>query len=150
MSNLEESYKDMVVGNETKGLKEGEEDSYLRTKVEQINKLCKDHGFDLYMEFSDEELPNTFDELTTMLDENNLFDEYIMYYTTAMDYLRDNDPSLRFSLELASRMGYEMENINSEILASILKADNNKDTWNDLEGEIQEILDGEIEENEED
>lgn len=44
----------------------------------------------------------------------------VIYYHTAIDFLKDNDPSLGESLELASDMGYETKNLNSELLATLL------------------------------
>lgn len=45
--------------------------------------------------------------------------EEIIYYTYAIKYLSENDPSLRDSLALASDMGCDMNNLNSETLATI-------------------------------
>ena len=63
-------------------------------------------------------------------EEEELFDDYedayqsciereIIYYNKAMDYLSEYDWSLRESAEIASDLGYELKNINSEMLATL-------------------------------
>lgn len=44
----------------------------------------------------------------------------IIYHAVAMDFLKEHDPSLRNSLEIADEMGYQTKAINSELLASLL------------------------------
>ena len=46
--------------------------------------------------------------------------EEIIYYYRATEYLLENDSSLRDSLDLASEMGFTLENLNSEVLATLL------------------------------
>ena len=103
------------------------------------------------------ELFNGYDNLRGWIDlndyvfENNVFDteedlrEYlvdrireqeVIYYSTAMDYLKDNDNSLRTSLEIAYNYGYELKNINSELLATLLLQE---DLMEDLVNFIYEI-----------
>lgn len=48
------------------------------------------------------------------------FQQEIIYYHNAMEYLMKHDPSLRESLGYASDVGYEMTNISSEDLATLL------------------------------
>ena len=63
-------------------------------------------------------------------EEEELFDDYedayqyciereIIYYNKAMEYLSEYDWSLRESAEIASSLGYELKNINSEMLATL-------------------------------
>lgn len=54
----------------------------------------------------------------------------VIYYTTAMDFLKTNDPSLRKSMELAHNFGFELKNLNSETLASILNEQMNMEQLN--------------------
>ena len=62
--------------------------------------------------------------------EDELFDDYedayqyciereIIYYNKAMEYLSEYDWSLRESAEIAYSLGYELKNINSEMLATL-------------------------------
>ena len=45
--------------------------------------------------------------------------EEIVYYHKAMEYLIKEDASLNESLEIASSMGCDIQNLNSELLATI-------------------------------
>jgi hypothetical protein len=53
------------------------------------------------------------------LKDNGFFNVEIIYYHTAMEYLKEHDTSLNESLELAVEYGYTTENLNSELLASL-------------------------------
>lgn len=59
------------------------------------------------------------------------FDVEITYYINAMNYLRDNDPSLRISLGIATEIGYEISNLSSETLASLLATRNTEEYFYD-------------------
>ena len=54
--------------------------------------------------------------------DNNLCNEDIIYYYNAIEYLKENDSSLRESMGIAAEFGYKTEDINSELLASLLKS----------------------------
>ena len=71
---------------------------------------------------------------------SNPFDEEIIYYSRALEYLSENDPSLRESLELAAGMGYGVGDLNSELLASILASEKNRKTWSSHRDEITEMI----------
>lgn len=82
-----------------------------------------------------------YDKLLETIDENGIFNDiYIMYHTVALDFLRDNDPSLQYSLGLAHDLGYTPENLNSELLASLLAADIARDELSDKESAINEFV----------
>jgi hypothetical protein len=76
-----------------------------------------------------------------MIEDNQGFDSEIIYYSRAIEYLQENDPSLRNSLEIASEYGYEVSNLNSEILASLLASQNIREDFYKLEDEITEFFD---------
>ena len=59
------------------------------------------------------------DELYNDLQDNGYFQEEVIYYSSAIRYLKENDPSLCESLEIATEYGYSTKNLNSEILASL-------------------------------
>lgn len=46
-------------------------------------------------------------------------EQEIIYYSTAIDYLRENDPSLVESLKLAQEYAFKLKDLNSEKLATI-------------------------------
>lgn len=76
----------------------------------------------------------------------------IIYYSTAIKFLADNDPSLRDSMEIAAGVGYETEDLNSELLASLLNYSQNMETLGDdlqeFANEFDELEDEEEEEEE--
>ena len=58
-----------------------------------------------------------------------------------MEYLTANDTSLLESLDLAADMGYEIKNLNSEVLASLLASSKEREDFADIESDfISEIL----------
>jgi len=62
-------------------------------------------------------------------DNGGITNAEVIYYDNAIDYLKENDASLNQSLELALDLGYELKNINSELLASLLKSQNNEEDY---------------------
>ena len=79
-------------------------------------------------------------EIFEDLQENGYFNEEVIYYSSAIRYLKDNDPSLNESLELATEYGYSTENLNSELLASLHASKKKEDQfWEDI-APILEVL----------
>jgi len=83
---------------------------------------------------------NTFDELRDSIEDGGGFQVEFIYYTTAMKYLTENDNSLRESLEIAANMGFELKNLNSEILASLLASEHVGQDFYEYENEITSFL----------
>lgn len=83
---------------------------------------------------------DTIDEVENYLRDNDYFDVEIIYYSHAMNYLTDNDPSLRQSLELANDAGMRMDEISSEALASLLASEKTVNEFNNIRDDIEEIL----------
>lgn len=83
-----------------------------------------------HIEESDDEI--TEEEARDILEEA-INQEDIVYYSRAMRYLMENDPSLQVSIGIAVDSGYETKNLNSEMLASILYQQN-------LQEELSEFL----------
>lgn len=92
-------------------------------------------------EYLDWDQINSFDELEEAVDNNGFFQQEVIYYATAMNYLREEDNSLTESLGLAADMGYQTENINSELLASILKSERVRESFYELRTEIDDFFD---------
>lgn len=99
-----------------------------------IKEKEKEYNFSDYIEnyIDIEELKTItdIDALRDYLNEINedyqITDTEIIYYASAMDYLKENDNSLTESLEIAHDMGFTLDNLNSEKLASILASQNNR------------------------
>lgn len=52
-----------------------------------------------------------------------------IYYSDAIDYLKENDRTLTESLELAKNAGYDLDSLNSCVLATLLKTENEDYYW---------------------
>lgn len=59
-------------------------------------------------------------------------EQEIVYNFEAIEYLKVNDASLRYSLELAEDLGYSLKKLNSEILATLLYQNDLRDDFNNL------------------
>jgi intracellular sulfur oxidation DsrE/DsrF family protein len=94
-----------------------------------------------YVDIDNIDLEDSFQSIYSMIEDNQGFDSEIIYYSRAIEYLQENDPSLRNSLEIASEYGYEVSNLNSEILASLLASQNIREDFYKLEDEITEFFD---------
>ena len=102
------------------------------------------HGESSVNDFIDwnnhEESELTFDWLIDLLRDSNFFNIEVIYYNNAIDYLSENDASLRESLEIAEEYGYEPKDLNSEILASLLKSRNFEEEFYSNQTEIEQLF----------
>ena len=83
---------------------------------------------------------NSFDDLQECLEDNGAFNVDIIYYSNAIQYLMKEDPSLMESLEIAHEYGYTADNLNSEILASLLASQRVREDFQRYETELNEIF----------
>jgi hypothetical protein len=83
---------------------------------------------------------DSFGEVRDLIEAGDGFSIDIIYYSAALDYLRENDPSLRQSLELCEDLGYKPADLSSEILASVLACEIVRGEFNDLENEFTDLL----------
>jgi intracellular sulfur oxidation DsrE/DsrF family protein len=72
-----------------------------------------------YINIEEIDRDNPSESIFDMINDNGGFDIEIIYYSNAIEYLKRNDPSLSKSMEIAIEYGYELEDINSELLASL-------------------------------
>lgn len=72
------------------------------------------------------------EELTTLIDEYE-----VIYYHNAIKILSEYDQSLLESIELAIELGFTIENINSELLATLLIQDKMRNELCDFLNEIK-------------
>ena len=89
-----------------------------------------------FVNIQDIDTLDAFNSIYEMIQDNNGFDIEVIYYGDAIEYLKQHDPSLCDSLEIAIEYGYTIENINSELLASLLKSQNVREEFQDLRNEI--------------
>lgn len=90
-----------------------------------------------------------FDDITEILRDANAFDVEVLYSSTAIKFLSEHDAGLTESLEIAKEYGYDIENLNSELLASLLKSRMLEESWYELRSEVEDFL-SELEWDEED
>ena len=93
-----------------------------------------------YVNIEDIDIENAYDSIYEKIEDNNGFDIEIIYYSNAIAYLKENDPSLNESLEIAAEYGFELKNLNSEVLASLLASRNSRDEFYELQSEIDEFF----------
>lgn len=104
--------------------------SELNTDIDVLNLIDIDN-----IDYSD-----AFYSIYEMIDDNGGFNINIIYCSNAIDYLSKYDPSLRDSLEIALDMGFSLNAINSEILASLLASQNAREDFYELEDEINNFF----------
>jgi hypothetical protein len=104
----------------------------------KLQKLAEDNNFDI-------DLANLYyneDTFNDFCDKVNdaIMQEDIIYYYEAMKYLTREDASLYQSLEIASEFGYTTENLNSELLATLLYQQNLTNQWYEISEQVEEIF----------
>ena len=93
-----------------------------------------------YVNPEDIDIENAYESILEALQENGGFNVEIIYYSNAIQFLQENDPSLKESLEIASEFGYSLENLNSEVLASLLASRQAEEEFYDLQSEIDDFF----------
>ena len=93
-----------------------------------------------YIDIDEIDNDDAFTSIYEMIEEKEGFNCEVIYYSDAIRYLQENDPSLNESLEIASELGYEVKNLNSKILASLLKSQNVRDEFLYFRDEINEFF----------
>ena len=107
----------------------------ISTKLQQI---AEDNQFDIDLA----DLYYNEDTFNDFCDKVNdaIMCENIIYYSEAIKYLMNEDASLNESLGIASLYGYTTEQLNSEILATLLYQQKLTEQWYEMETEIKEIF----------
>jgi hypothetical protein len=107
--------------------------------VDTINNRLGLEGLDYLCENKIKDLSD-FDSFFKYLVDNNYTTVDIIYYSHAIDYLVKNDNSLKESIGIALEHGLSLENINSELLASLLASRKLENLLHEYRDEIDEIL----------
>lgn len=96
-----------------------------KEELNTLNYLC---DLDINYILEDcEDIEGVREAVEQMIQENE-----IIYYNNAIEFLKKEDQSLRESLDLAQEYGYSIENINSELLATLLSQSRMMDEVEDL------------------
>ena len=107
-----------------------------KTQIEKLETLLKDTSFDGFN--ADEKIEGFYafmGHLSEMINQHE-----VIYYETAIEYLLKNDPSLRDSIDLAKNLGFELHQINSELLATLYQQENMHEELEDLKPQIEAIF----------
>lgn len=121
----------------------------MKTKIENfLSELSTEVDVVGLVDIDNIDFNDAFSSIYEMIEDNNGFYIEIIYYSRAMEYLKENDPSLNESLEIASEFGYTPDNLNSETLASLLASKLVREEFMELEDEINDFF-LELEEEEE-
>lgn len=119
----------------------------MKTRNERLKELFNDTRYlNEYIDIDSVLNTEYYDEITSTDELYNVLCERIneveiIYYSTAMEILKEEDQSLTESLSLAHELSYTPENLNSEILATLLIHERCIDELNDF---IQEVEEAEI------
>src|SRR5690554_6365710 len=112
---------------------------------ELFDEIYKDSGhnrIESYLDLSKIDVNKaTFDTIEKTLEHSGYFDVEIIYFTTAIEFLSENDNSLKDSLSLAEDMGFTLKSSNSVMLASILASNLLTATFFKYEDRINKLFD---------
>ena len=117
----------------------------MRTKNERIEDFLNGLEIDNlevmdYVNIDDIDFSNAYQSIYNMIDDNGGFNVEIIYYCNAIDYLSKNDPSLHESLQLAADFGFNLTDLSSEVLASLLASENCLNDFSKLETDIEDFF----------
>lgn len=110
-----------------------------------INKLY----FDFLLDKKDEFINLNPEDIITFIrdlnEDRKITDTEIIFYYSAIEFLKENDPSLMDSIAILSDLGYSIDSgINSELLASALVCDMSLNSFlsylEELEAFIKELI----------
>lgn len=116
----------------------------MKTRNERLKELFNDTRYlNEYIDINSVLNTEYYDEITSTDELYNVLCERIneveiIYYSTAMEILKEEDQSLTESLNLAHELSYTPENLNSEILATLLICERCNDELNDFIQEVEE------------
>jgi len=82
---------------------------------------------------------DTFDDFCDKVNDAIMHEE-IIYHSEAIKYLMREDASLADSLEIASEYGFTTEQLNSELLATLLYQQKLNEQWYEIEEQVKEIF----------
>lgn len=120
-----------------------------QANFDRVIKLLEKSGADIDFRYQlkDKDF-ETAEDIRDILEDAGEFNQEIIYYSNAIKYLQENDPSLRDSLEIAEEFGYEVKNLSSEILASLLASKLTREAFEEIFSDLEDLL-NEISEEEE-
>lgn len=115
---------------------------HLKSKIEDFLRSININNVNIvdYVYINQIDTDNAAESIFDMIQDNGGFNVEIIYYSNAIEYLKRYDNCLTESIELAIEYGYTLENINSELLASLLASKNAMSDYWDYQNEINEFF----------
>lgn len=115
-----------------------------KTKIENFLKELNNYKTDIdivgCVDIEDINMEYPFNSIYEILQDNGAFNVEIIYYSNAIEYLKENDPSLCISLNIAKNFGFEYDDISSETLATLLYQENEIAKFYELADEIHDFF----------
>jgi hypothetical protein len=110
----------------------------LETQIEEFLRSLNIDNLDVidYVDIEEIDLSNAYKSIYEQIDYHGGFNVEIIYYSNAIEYLKEHDNSLRESLNLAAELCLEVQNLSSEVLASLLASQNARNDFYKKEEEI--------------
>lgn len=102
----------------------------------ESTKFLSDHLDVEYFIDSDHDFSDFAETVRVQIDQTN-----VIYYSTAMNFLMENDNSLMESMQIAADYGYTTENINSELLATLLLQNELRSNFCEIEDLVSDLFD---------
>ena len=116
----------------------------MKTRNERLKELFNDTRYlNEYIDINSVLNTEYYDEITST-DElciiicERINEVEVIYYSTAMEILKEEDQSLTESLNLAHGLGYTAENLNSEILATLIIRERCIEDLNDINSKLED------------
>ena len=106
----------------------------MKTIKEQLGEIKSE--IELYYFYEEGDTFKEFDERIC----ESIYETEIIYYSKAIKYLANNDPSLSASIDVALEAGYELDEVNSELLATLLFQREQMSDWWSVASEVEEIF----------
>lgn len=116
----------------------------MKTRNERLKELFNDTRYlNEYIDIDSVLNTEYYDEITSADELYSVLCERIneveiIYFSNAIEILKEEDQSLTESLNLAHELSYTPENLNSEILATLLIRERCNDRLNDFIQEVEE------------
>ena len=114
----------------------------MKTREELIEEFLNELNKKVEVDLSviDVDKVETLWNIEEQLYEKNAFQYEFIYYYDAMKYLMENDTSLGVAMSKAQEFGYEPKNMNSCLLAQLVKEEELKDNFFKYQDDIKEFF----------
>lgn len=114
----------------------------IKPKIENFLKSIEVENLEIldFINIDEIDHSDAFESIFEMINDNGGFNIDIIYYSNSIEYLRRHDNSLNESIEIAIEYGYTIENLNSELLASLLASKNVMIDFVDYREEIENFF----------